>query len=527
MKEFEDFHVLLADDEEITREIVANIVSDLGSTCETVSNGVELLEKLNGPDGGRFDLVLTDINMPGKNGIDACAEFRASEHPRAKTLPFIGMSSDTDHTIFDNAISAGMNSMTLKPVTREVLYAHFELTLKDKEANDVFCERVQQAIAAAKAKSYFFSTVSHDIRTPLNAIIGFSQMLKMGFKTEEERIQALEAIIVSGKTLLQLINDILDLSKLESGRMTIEPAPTSCQKLLDEIAASFRITGQNTGVEIRCLAEGLPPLLLLDPQRIRQIAFNLVGNAFKFTKKGFVEVRASYEPDDGKQEGTFKLEVEDSGCGISEEDQQKIASPYVQVGSKASRNGGTGLGLAICRHLADAMGGELSLASELGRGSLFAVTIPHVKTCRDIDRARLSATQRIMVHVPTNVEKKKKHILIVDDSKMNLMVLRAMLSRLGIADITAAMNGQEALDLLLAPDAPKYDAVLTDMWMPVMDGKALVHAIRTNPKLAKLPVYVITADVEVQQSYGDMGFTDVLLKPVTIDTLKSIGQGVF
>ena len=523
MKEFEGYHVLLADDEEITREIVANIVEDLGATCETACNGIELLEKLNGPDGGKIDLVLTDINMPGKSGIDACEEFRASEHPRAKNLPFIGMSADTNHAVFDNAISAGMNSMTLKPVTRDVLYAHLVLTLKDKGANDVFCERVQQAIAAAKAKSYFFSTVSHDIRTPLNAIIGFSQMLKMGFDNDEERAQAVDAILVSGKTLLLLINDILDLSKLESGRMTIEPEPTSCQKLLNEIVTSFRMAAQNPGVEVRCRV-GDMPLLLLDPQRLRQIAFNLMGNALKFTKKGFVELRASYDRVDGANTGTFKLEVEDTGCGISEADQQRIASPYVQVGSKMSRNGGTGLGLAICRHLVGVMGGEMGLASELGRGSIFSVTIPNVKTCRDIDRAKLSATQRIMVHVPRTVEKKKKRVLMVDDSKINLMVLRAMLSRLGITDIDSATNGQEALDMLLAPDAPKYDIVLTDMWMPVMDGEGLVRAIRSNPKLAGLPVYVITADVEIQQSHQDMGFSGILLKPVTVDALKSIGM---
>ena len=294
MKEFEGCNVLLADDDEITRKLVANIVKDLGAACETAQNGTELIRKLNGANGEKFDLVLTDINMPQKGGIEACAEFRTSSHSKAKTLPFIGMSDAANRALFDRAISAGMNSMTLKPITRDVLYAHFILTLRDNEANTIFCERVQEAIAAAKAKSYFFSTVSHDIRTPLNAIIGFSQMLKMGSKTEEERNQALDAILTSGKTLLQLINDILDLSKLESGKMTIEPAPTSCSKLLREVADSFRISGQNSNVEIRCKVDGLPQLLV-DPQRLRQIVFNLVGNAYKFTKEGYIEIRAQVD----------------------------------------------------------------------------------------------------------------------------------------------------------------------------------------------------------------------------------------
>ena len=523
MKEFEGYRVLLVDDDEITREIVMNIVDDLGAACETAGNGVEMLEKLNGPGGDGFDLVLTDINMPGKGGIAACMEFRASGHPKAKTLPFIGISADTDNAIFDSAISAGMNSMTLKPVTRDVLYAHFVLTLKDNRANAVFCDRIQQAIAAAKAKSYFFSTVSHDIRTPLNAIIGFSQMLKLGFRTEEERIQAIDSILVSGKTLLQLLNDVLDLSKLESGRMVIEPAPTSCQKLLEEIAASFRIAARDSGIEIRCRDEGLP-LLMLDPQRLRQIVFNLVGNAVKFTKEGFVEVRAMYDRAEGAAEGTFRLEVEDTGCGISEEDQKRIASPYVQVGSKLARNGGTGLGLAICKQLAVAMGGELGLVSELGRGTTFSVTIPKVRWCTDLNRAELSATQRIKVDLPDVVPSRALRVLMVDDERMNLLILGKMLSKLGIDQTVAARNGREAMAILEAPDAPAFDIVLTDMWMPELDGQGLVSAIRKNPKLKGLPVYVITADVEMQRSYADMGFTGILLKPVTVEALKAVQQ---
>ena len=525
MKEFEGCNVLLADDDKITRGLVVNIVEDLGAACETAQNGTELIQKLNGPNGEKFDLVLTDINIPRKGGIEACAEFRASNHPKAKTLPFIGMSDNTNRALFDRAISAGMNSMTLKPITRDVLYAHFILTLRDNQANTIFCERVQEAIASAKAKSYFFSTVSHDIRTPLNAIIGFSQMLKMGFKTEEERNQALDAILTSGKTLLQLINDILDLSKLESGKMTIEPAPTSCQKLLKEVTDSFRISGQNTNVEIRCKADGIPQLLL-DPQRLRQIVFNLVGNAYKFTKEGFIEVRAQFDREPGKQRGTFRLDVEDTGCGISEEDMERIASPYVQVGSAKSRNGGTGLGLAICRQLVDAMGGELELASEVGVGTVFSMILPNVPVCTVSDQARLSATQRIAVSLPPLPPKDKDlRILIVDDSKMNLAVLRAMLTRLGIADIVSAMDGEEALAILRDPNNPPFDIVLTDMWMPKIDGEALVRAIRSDPKLAHLLVYAITADVEVQNSHKAKGFTGILLKPVTINSLRLIVHG--
>lgn len=373
-----------------------------------------------------------------------------------------------------------------------------------------------------KAKSYFFSTVSHDIRTPLNAILGFSQMLKLGFKTEVERNQAIDAILVSGKTLLCLINDVLDLSKLESGKMPIEPEPVNCRKLLNEIVDSFKIASQKQGLDIRGRVDEMPPLML-DPQRIRQIAFNLMGNASKFTHDGYIELRASFAPDESGDTGTFTMAVEDTGCGISAEDQKKIASPYVQVGSKASRNGGTGLGLAICCQLAKAMGGDLSLKSVLGEGSTFSIVVPGVKVC---DESVLSHSSGGEVNGarPDGVPpaSRKKRILAADDQKINIMLLKAMISKIGGCELVAACDGKEALDILKSQGADSFDMVFTDMWMPEMDGKSLVRAIRADPAIASIPVYVMTADVDMRDTFANIGFAGLLLKPVTIESLREV-----
>ena len=382
----------------------------------------------------------------------------------------------------------------------------------------------------AKAKSFFFSTVSHDIRTPLNAIIGFSEMLKSGFSTEEERVQAVDSIIASGKTLLGLVNDVLDLSKLESGKMEILPEPTDCAKLLREVADAFRVASAKSGVEVRCRVDAMPALML-DPQRLRQIAFNLVGNAVKFTQKGFVEVRASFS------EGTLSLAVEDTGCGISEEDLGRIGSAYVQVGSSMSRNGGTGLGLAICKQLAAAMGGSIGVESELGKGSTFTVTIPGVKVAESggvksggvksggVGSGGVEELTHPLTHSPThplNNSPTCLRILIVDDSKMNIMVLKAQLKNLGQFEVAAAGDGQEALELLRSKGANGFDLVLTDMWMPRMDGEGLVKAIRADPLLSGLRVVVVTADVEFRAKFAEDGFDDILLKPVTRDNLVEL-----
>ena len=374
-------------------------------------------------------------------------------------------------------------------------------------------QKLEAEESANKSKSYFFSTVSHDIRTPLNAIIGFSQMLKMGFRSDAERDQAIDSIMVSGKTLLHLVNNVLDFSKLEDGSMEIVPEPTDCGKLVRELVETFRIANKVPAVEFRCRADGLP-ILMVDPQRVRQMLFNLMGNAAKFTESGFVEVRATFARNNGADIGTFRLEVEDTGCGISEDDLKIIASPYVQVGSKLARHGGTGLGLAICRQLAAAMGGELSIASTLGKGSTFVVSVPNVKV-RDALPAAEPSGAPVAAH-------ENKRILIVDDQKMNVTVLKAMLKKLGYLDVMTADDGKQALAALESGGAMKFERVLTDMWMPELDGEGLVRAIRANDALAKLPVHVITADVEMLAKSEAVGFDGILLKPVTVDKLREI-----
>ena len=356
--------------------------------------------------------------------------------------------------------------------------------------------------------------MSHDIRTPLNAIIGFSEMLKTGFPSGAEREQAVDSIISSGKTLLGLVNDILDLSKLESGKMDIAPEPTDCAKLLSEVTEAFRFAKSRAEVDVRCRAGDMPHLML-DPQRIRQIAFNLVGNAMKFTKEGHVEMRASFEKT-GEASGTLRIEVEDTGCGISEEDLKRIGSAYVQVGARKSRKGGTGLGLAICKQL----GGSFDVKSTLGEGSTFLITIPGVKIAE-----KPAASGETNVPAPAPAAAKidtSLRILVVDDSKMNVMVLTAQLKNLGMREISSAVNGQEALELLRSKGADSFDLVFSDMWMPILDGDGLVKAIRADPALSKLRVVVVTADVEFRATYAETGFDDILLKPVTRDKLVEL-----
>lgn len=393
-----------------------------------------------------------------------------------------------------------------------------------------------KAEARDQAKSLFFSTVSHDIRTPLNAIVGFSEMLQHGFDTEEERELAVNSILVSSRTLQQLVNDILDLSKLESGRMDITLEPTDVASLVREIAVSFGAMHQKPGLEILCRVTGTPPLMI-DPHRLRQMVYNFMGNAIKFTEKGFIEIRTSFTPAmSGGDTGEFRLEVEDTGCGISEADQKKLAMPFVQVGHASSRRAGTGLGLHICRQLARAMGGDLHISSTLGKGTTFSVIIPGVRlataqhtavpVAEDATRTLPKTAPAAEAPAKGEATAKPAHtsfrLLVVDDTMLNHIVLRAMFFRLGVTDITFANNGLEALHILKDPAVAPFDIVLTDLIMPQMSGDELVAAVRANPDLASNRVYLFTAEVEKKDTYLKDGFDGILLKPANLDSLRKL-----
>ena len=384
---------------------------------------------------------------------------------------------------------------------------------------------LERARVAEQARSMFFSTVSHDIRTPLNAIIGYSELLLGGIPDEEERRKALSGISTSGQTLLQLINDVLDLSKLESGKMVINPEPTDVRELVSSVVRTVDVTLKDRDVELK-EEYGDLPILEIDPQRIRQILFNLVGNAVKFTEHGEIRVRAAFRKNDGDAEkGVFTLSVSDTGCGIADADKPIIMDPFVQLGNSAKIRG-TGLGLPICKQLAGSMNGELSFVSELGKGSTFTLELHDVKSVKGLPGADGAAAGIAPGGQAVNMREGRKfakqyRVLIADDVPLNLSVLKALLNKIGVTDLETAVDGEDAWAKIQSADRP-FDYVLTDIWMPKMNGRELIEKIRADKRFANLPVYAVTADVEEQKTFSERGFTGVLLKPLTIDKLSSL-----
>ena len=404
----------------------------------------------------------------------------------------------------------------------ELRRAVFEREQAEKYAVELE-KALERARAAEKAKSMFFSIVSHDIRTPLNAILGYSELLQKGIKSEAERDEALKSIQASGTTLLELVNDVLDLAKMDAGKMTLSLQPVRLAQLTDEVFSSFHMAAAGKGLELANRTADVPTLLL-DEHRFRQILFNLVGNAVKFTTKGSVTVAASYV---GKN---LEVSVTDTGCGIPADILPRILDPFVQVqdaSHSADRVIGTGLGLSICRSLVEVMGGELVVKSELGKGSTFTALVPGVEAVggelkTESVKCKMKEESSSTLHSSfSTLHSSSRRVLVVDDSKVNRSVLTAFLKRAGVASIGQACDGEEALaELESAMKAGKpYDFVFSDFWMPNMNGLELIVKLRADSRFSRLPVFALTADAEIRGDERTKLFTGVLLKPITYDKL--------
>ncbi|MBQ1345619.1 MAG: response regulator [Kiritimatiellae bacterium] len=375
-----------------------------------------------------------------------------------------------------------------------------------------------RAVAAERAKGYFLSAASHGIRTPLNAIIGFTELLVRGVEDPSKERRYLAAIQSSGRALMALVDDMLDLTRLELGKLTLRPEPVNLRMLVSEVVGAFSVDATRRGITLSAEATGIP-YLALDPQRMRQLIGNLVDNALKFTEVGAVSVRVQYK------RPRLVVEVEDTGVGIAPGDLAQVMEPFVQLQPCGERRG-AGLGLPICREIASLMGGELTVVSEAGQGSVFTLTLPYVAEVNLDDVAACAASparsKSVTQRISPFVAEARLRVLVVDDSAVNLSVMTALLSRLGVRDVTTAVDGRDALAKLGRPDEKRFDLILTDLWMPVMDGEGLVRCMFEEPVWREIPVVAVTADVSARRNFEEKGFSDLLVKPVTLDKLKAL-----
>jgi signal transduction histidine kinase/ActR/RegA family two-component response regulator len=367
-------------------------------------------------------------------------------------------------------------------------------------ANALALEKAQaEALEASRAKSAFLAMMSHELRTPMNGVLGMAHALG---KTRLDTRQAeyLETIVQSGDGLMAILNDILDLSKIEAGKLELEVAPFEIRALGRPLDRIWRETARAKGLDLSLeIAADTPEWLSGDPVRVRQILLNLVSNALKFTLEGGVAVRIA--PHAG---GGVEMTVADTGIGLTLDQQAKLFAPFVQGDRSIARKfGGTGLGLSICRELAEMMGGRITVTSTPGEGSTFTVVL----ALTTAQAPRLDITPEAAPDLAG------ARVLVVDDNTANQAVARAILETVGVLVATAG-DGRQALNRLSVED---FDVVLMDVHMPVMDGIEALRRLRDGEGgRADMPVLALTADAmsgEAERLVG-LGFDDVHPKPI-------------
>ena len=395
-------------------------------------------------------------------------------------------------------------------VRSRMLSDALSLTLvQDRQRQALERER-DRAVTAERTKSNFFAQVSHDIRTPLNAVVGYADLLSSGKYEKGREQEYYENIVLCGNALLNLINNVLDLNKLGAGQVEVMPETVDFLKMACESMRIFNLDAKGKKLKLACEI-GVMPLLDLDKKHLQRILVNFLSNGVKYTNEGSVTLRASFT-EDTPETGTLRFEVEDTGIGIAPDRQTEMLKPYEQSGVLQIRMEGTGLGLAISRSLVERMGGKMTLKSQLGKGSTFGVELPDIRYRKQV--APVATPEKKTVQSCDDIV-----LLIVDDLEMNLRVLLAICKKYGFKEILTAHDGVEALERM---KQSHVNLVLSDIWMPNMDGFDLAANIRKNEATKELPVYAITADVEsLKDTRADL-FTSIILKPLTISKLQDI-----
>jgi PAS domain S-box-containing protein len=390
----------------------------------------------------------------------------------------------------------------------------FVIDITERREKESAQREYKAARAANRAKSEFLANMSHEIRTPLNTLLGFSELLAVDLSDPKQE-SYIEAMRVAGNSLLTLINDILDLSKIEAGKLDFRYEPVNFKVLCSEMRYIYKDKIDKKGIEfVVTISDDLPDIVLLDETRIRQILLNLVGNAVKFTDKGHItlEVKCRHT---GKRKLDLVIAVEDTGPGIAPEHCTLIFDSFKQVDGQINRkHGGTGLGLAICRRLTEAMNGTISVKSRLKKGTCFTVILKEVAFGDDIQPDDLKPSKK----VGKNAVRFQQHkILIVDDIVSNRIMLKELLLRFN-QEVIEAEDGHQAIAL-----AKKYrpDLIVMDIRMPKMDGNAATAILKADPETKNIPIIAFTGDVVAKTKTGTLkkGYDGYLTKPVKIHEL--------
>ena len=420
--------------------------------------------------------------------------------------------------------------VSLNPVTSGngslVVLVIRDATLRRQAEQHLIAAR-DAAESARATQAAFLANISHELRTPLNGILGFAQILRRDQPLTARQARGLRIIEESGQHLLMLINDILDLARIDEARLELVPIEVDLPSFLQVVCDIIRVKAEEKSLRFVCeAAPDLPATVFIDEKRLRQVLLNLLSNAIKFSDAGQVTLSARLmQPEAGKSAGSLRFEVEDQGIGMNEAQLARLFQPFAQVAELQRREGGAGLGLAISRQLVRLMGGEIRVQSREGHGSVFSFEIEAPATPPPVQALPASGATTGSTPPDPGHETLPGHravvsgarVLLVEDNAINRELVLELLGAAGVA-VSIACDGREALDVL---ERQRFDVVLMDCLMPVMDGYAATRALRLRPELQALPVIALTANTMVgdREKALAAGMNDHIAKPIRLEEL--------